>query len=378
MTITKTAVAGRLPMLPSLAAGLALLTFGSLPVRAQQPTLGSVLKNSGVAVSGYVDASYSWLSESGVFTSGTPARVFDDQTNAFTLHQAALTAGYQPDKGWGGLVNLTAGEDAKVIKSLGSSTDNFDVTQAYVQYAGAHTTFMAGKFATLAGAELIDPTGDSTYSRSILFGYAIPFTHTGVRATFKASDAVSFVVGLNNGWDQMQDANAQKTLELAFDYTPGSHFSLFANGYSGDEPSSFGNDRRSLLDLVANITANDKLSFTVNVDVGRQAGYASLVNGNNITAKWSGVAGYLNYKLSSKWGLVVRAEYLDDKDGFRTGVIQKWKEGTVALRYMPAGPAEIRFELRDDKSNNPTFVSKDGLSVGDGMKSAGIEFLYKF
>jgi len=29
------------------------------------------------------------------------------------------------------------------------------------------------------------------YSRSILFGYAIPFAHTGIRATYAASDSMT-------------------------------------------------------------------------------------------------------------------------------------------------------------------------------------------
>ena len=48
------------------------------------------------------------------------------------------------------------------------------MTQAYVQYATGSWTFIGGKFVTLAGAETINPTTDTNFSRSILFGYAFP------------------------------------------------------------------------------------------------------------------------------------------------------------------------------------------------------------
>ena len=52
------------------------------------------------------------------------------------------------------------------------------------------------------------------YSRSILFGYAIPFTHTGVRATYKVNDMLTVLGGVNQGWDAFEDPNHDKTLEL--------------------------------------------------------------------------------------------------------------------------------------------------------------------
>src|SRR6266853_76284 len=141
------------------------------PAKPTGPSLTDVLAASGVDLRGYADAAYSYLSGMGVFTSGVADRVFDTEPNSFNLHQAALIIGYQPKEGFGGLVNLTAGRDARVIASLGEATSNFDVTQAFVQYAHGPLTIIGGKFVTLAGAEVINSTQDTNYSRSILFGY---------------------------------------------------------------------------------------------------------------------------------------------------------------------------------------------------------------
>ena len=362
------------------------------PAKPTAPSLTDVLAVSGIDVHGYVDTAYSYLSGMGVFTSGVADRVFDTEPNAFNLHQAALTIDYQPKEGFGGLVNLTAGRDARVIASLGESTSNFDVTQAFAQYAHGPVTIIAGKFVTLAGAEVINSTQDTNYSRSILFGYAIPFTHTGARLTYAASDQVSVIVGVNNGWDQLQDANKQKTGELGVSFTPNKMFSLSVQGYSGVEQLSGGtfigagtHGVRSLIDAVGTYSATSQLTFVLNIDWGRQENVTSLVNGASITAKWDGAAAYANYQVNDQWRLSVRAEYFDDKDGYRTGVIQKWKEATLTLAYLPTKFIEIRGEVRGDKSDSNVFVKDTsffsgipGAGVNDNQVSVGLEAVYKF
>src|SRR5205823_8247790 len=110
----------------------------------------------------------------------------------------------------------------------------------FEQYAHGPLTIIGGKCVTLAWAEVINSTQDTNYSRSILFGYAIPFSQTGARLTYAASDQLSLIVGVNSGWDQLQDANKQKTAELGVSYTPSKMFSLAVQGYSGVEQLSGG------------------------------------------------------------------------------------------------------------------------------------------
>ena len=362
------------------------------PPAPTAPALTDVLTASGVDVHGYVDAAYSYLSGTGIFTSGTANRVFDTEPNSFNLHQAALTIDYQPKEGFGALVNLTAGRDARVIASAGEATSNFDVTQAFAQYAHGPLTVIGGKFVTLAGAEVINSTLDTNYSRSILFGYAIPFTHTGVRLTYAASDQLSLIVGVNNGWDQLQDQNKQKTGELGVSFTPNKLFALTVQGYSGVEQLSGGtfvgagrHGVRDLIDAVATYNATSQLTFILNVDWGNQENFTSLVNGASIKAKWDGAAAYANYQANDQWRLSVRAEYFDDKDGYRTGVIQKWKEGTLTLAYLPTKFIELRGEARYDKSDSGAFVKNStflsgvpGVGVSDNQTSIGVEAVYKF
>lgn len=351
-----------------------------MPAKPAAPTFGDVLDASGVSISGYLDMAYSNLSGTGAFTSGTPNRVFDTEPNSFNLHQAAITLAKQPKEGFGGLVNLTLGKDAGSIKSYGQTSNDFDVTQAFVQNATGPLTVIAGKFVTLAGAEVINSTSNTNYSRSILFGYAIPFAHTGLRATYAVNDQLSLIAGVNNGWDQAKDMNKQKTLELGVSYMPVKTFMLSVVDYSGKEqyngaPSGIVDlvgGQRNLLDIVATLNATDQLTFVLNYDNGTQENDSTLIK-----AKWSGVAGYANYKMNDQWMVSLRAEQLDDKDGYRTGVTQKWKETTLTLGYMPTPSVQLRAEVRADKSNVSSFVGSDSLAK-KSQNSLGLEAIYKF
>src|SRR5947207_2700633 len=126
----------------------------ALAQAARAPTLSQVLDASGLNVSGYIDAGYSYANRN---IEATPQfRVFDSQNNSFALHQFGLQVAKQPTRGFGGVVNITAGSDAQVIQAFPDASGSmFDITQAYGQYASGDLTLLAGKFVTLAGSEVI-------------------------------------------------------------------------------------------------------------------------------------------------------------------------------------------------------------------------------
>ncbi|MDA8364891.1 MAG: outer membrane beta-barrel protein [Gammaproteobacteria bacterium] len=355
------------------------------------PTLGDVLQASGITFSGYIDTSYSYLTGNGLFTSGTANRVYDAQHNGFDLHTIDLSASDLPASGFGGMAQLDYGTDATVDSSAGlpgavagSGNTEVDVQQAYFQYATGPLTVMAGKFATLAGEEVISSPLDYNFTRGILFGYAIPATHTGVRANYAINSNYKLIVGVNNGWNVVTPTATTgygKTLELGFQATPIKPLSLTADVYSGDAggftsgtaaPSGVVG-RRDLLDLVASYTVTDALTLAAEGDEGQQQNAMAVGS----SAKWDGVGGWANYAINSRWRVAGRLEYFNDKNGFTTGIPQKWKEGTLTLAYMPTAQVELRGEVRYDKSDKPVFEMVNGTSK-DSQSSVGVEALYKF
>jgi hypothetical protein len=347
------------------------------------PTLDKVLDASGISVSGYIDAGYTH-SDRNIEGAPVPARVFDNQNNSFALHQFGLTVAKQPKEGFGGLVNLTIGKDAQVIHSIpegvtptptpASATSMFDVTQAFLQYAGGPLTLIAGKFTTLHGTEVIASSGNTNVSRSILFG-SVPFTHTGVRATWALGDAVSLIAGVNNGWDQLTDPNKGKTLELGAILTPIKPLSVTVSGYSGKETTSATTEgTKSSLNVVASYTITEPLS------VGLEALSVSQENagGGTTKQKYTGYAGYVTYMFSPKFRGVLRGESFDDKDGLRfstTGT--KYKEVTLTAAFLASDSFEARVEGRRDSATNTVFTDYAG-AASKTMTSIALQGLYKF
>jgi hypothetical protein len=344
---------------------------------APVPTLDKVLEASGISVSGYIDAGYTH-SDRNVETAFS-TRVFDSQNSSFLLHQFGITVAKQPKEGFGGLVNLTVGKDANVIQSFpGTVNATFDVTQGFLQYAGGPLTVIAGKFVTLSGTEVIASPGNNNVSRSILFG-AIPFTHTGVRATWALSDTVSLIAGVNNGWDQLQDANKGKTAELGATLNPIKPLNITLSAYSGKEVVTPGGvpvpeGTRTSINAVASYTIIDPLS------VGLEVLNVSQDNtvGGTAKGKYSGVAGYVTYMFAPKFRGALRAESFDDKDGIRFGTTStKYKEVTLTGAFLASDSFEARVEGRRDNATNTKFTDFAG-APSKTMTSIALQGLYKF
>jgi putative OmpL-like beta-barrel porin-2 len=367
-----------------LASAISALFAAPVTVLAQAkppaaPTLDKVLEASGITTSGYIDAGYTYSNRAIDPTqpgAGVNTRVFDAQNNSFALHQLGLTMAKQPKEGFGGLVNLTIGKDAQVIHSFPEAPNSslFDVTQAYLQYASGSLTVIGGKFTTLHGTEVIASPGNTNVSRSILFG-AVPFTHTGLRATWALSDAVSLIAGVNNGWDQVTDQNRGKTAELGVTLTPIKPLSVTVSGYSGSEPTANGNGTRTSANLVASYAFTD--AFSIGLE------YLSFSQDNALAAgakaKYSGYAGYVTYMLTPKWRGVVRLESFDDHDGFHfaTAGQVKYTEGTVTIGYLPSDSVELRAEVREDRADQTVFAQYDG-TTSKTLMTLALQGLYKF
>lgn len=364
-----------------LATGLML---GGATSYAAAPTLGEVLDASGITATGYVDGGYYHFD-----TDSFGYNAFQTNPNTFDLQQAAITIAKQPKEGFGALVNVTAGSNASPIKSVGSNTTNVDLTQGFVQYASGPLTVIGGKFVTLMGAEVIASNGNTNISRSIEFFNGIAFTHTGLRATYAATDTLSLIAGVNNGWDQQTDANKGKTLELGAAWNPAAVFSLAAQGYVGQEQVGIGpfattNTQRSIVDVVATVKPIAPLSLVLNLDYAKQ----KAPSGSGASdAKWTSIVGYVNYQLSDKWRTSLRLEQFDDKDSYRLitagvlttasyGTDEKVKEGTLTVGYAPTANSELRAEYRMDKADDKIYT-KNGNAT-DKVNFFAFEGIYKF
>lgn len=342
------------------------------------PSLSELLDGWGLKLTGYVDATYAYQ------RNDTDSRDY----STFALQQAAFTLSKLPTSGFGALVNVVAGQNpysatgfGSTAAGQGSTTTGFYLLQGFVQYATGAWTLQAGKFMTLAGAEVPAPISNTNTTRSILFSFE-PVTHTGIRATYAVNDQVNLIVGVNNGWTDSDTADGSRTAEAGLCVTPSKTLAWTLQGYYGRNNSNYVDSsgpvqtRIGLLDTVLTWSATGAVTLVGSVDYGNVAS-------TSITpfASWYGAALYANYAINSQWRVSLRGEYLDDRDGYLTknfdpaflGADQKLKEVTLTFGYEPISSVELRLEGRYDtpsKVDDTQWVPK--------TYQAWLEAIYKF
>ena len=372
------------------------------------PTMGQILNASGITTSGYFDVIYNHANRD--LQNGFCDRVADCQNNNLALHQFGLQVAKQPKEGFGWLVNVTAGLDAKAFESYpfntaGSGYQQVDLTQAYGQYAHGPVTVMAGKFTAIPGMEVIWQPSNYNTSRSILYS-AEPFTETGVRVNYALNDSVTLIGGVINGWDQVSGgANGGKTVELAATVAPRKSLNFTISDYNGKMNSAVGGfagttatiggvtnvvptGDRNLLNLVVNYTPIDPLTLGLDYVNVSQKNFGQLlpgsvvgspIYGNPITAKYDGYALYATYMFTPKWRLALRAENFNDQNGFHFGTADTtYREATATLSWLESDSFELRGEVRGDHASNPVFTVASGSALSKTLTTYAIEGLYKF
>ncbi|MGH9641343.1 MAG: outer membrane beta-barrel protein, partial [Terriglobales bacterium] len=132
---------------------------------------------------------------------------------------------------------------------------------------------------------------------------------------------------------------------------------------------------------VATYNATSALTFVLSYDWGKQEQHAE----GDPDLDWDGAAFYTNYAFSDRWRASLRLEYLDDKDGFVSGLAgirQKLKEGTLTFGYAPVKSFELRMEVRYDKSDKTTFSRSisdvDASPFADSQTGLALQGVFKF
>ncbi|HMG95606.1 MAG TPA: porin, partial [Gemmatimonadaceae bacterium] len=322
-----------------------------------------------LAVNAFVSTAYEYNSNRP--TNGASSyRVFDFSDNSFNLDVAELVvqiAATKPNDA-GFRVDLAAGNSIpQITKTQDQNAAQFDLQQAFASYIaplGSGLRFDAGKFVTHMGYELIEGYDgyNDNYSRSILFGYAIPFTHTGVKASYAFSRKVAGMVEVVNGWDLLRDNNRSKSVGAQLALTPVAPLQVLLNWIGGPELANNNHSNRNVFDLVAILKPTNTLTLGLNGDYGKENG-TSLVNPGS-DATWKGIAGYATYALTSKFSVALRGETFHDEDGVRlgTGTRAILSEGTFTPSYKFTDHVLLRGEARYDKANQPILTRKGTLS----------------
>lgn len=274
-------------------------------------------------------------------------RNFDVKANQFSLNMAKITLEHTPAP-VGFRLDLGFGRAFDMIHGAETGPEIFqNIEQAFVSYKpekarGLQVDF--GKFVTWAGAEVIETHSNWNYSRSLLFAYALPYYHFGLRATQPVGSHLSVGASLVNGWNSVEDINSGKTAgftgALSFGKATWTH-----NYYVGPEKADTNAGLRHLYDTTLLVMPTSRTAFYLNFDYGVER---NALRGGQ---RWVGVAGAARVAVNSWLAFAPRLEWFNDPDGFATGTVQKLKEATLTAEVKFKEGVLGRLEYRRDWSN---------------------------
>jgi hypothetical protein len=331
------------------------------------------------SLSGFVDMYYGYNANQPASRSNS-FRSFDGQANQFALNLVELVVdktpvptnsrtGYHIALGFGQAINAVNGSEPG-----GLGFDQY-LKEAYFSYlapVGKGLQVDFGKFVTPAGAEVIETKDNWNYSRGLLFSYAIPYYHFGMRAKYAFNDKYSLTGYVVNGWNNLVDNNTGKTYGMSFGWNATKKINIAQNYMAGPEQGANSNWRQ-LWDTVVTYSPTAKLSLMANADYGRGDRAVGIAH----PVFWSGVAGYVKYSLNPKYVIATRYEYYDDHDGFTTGTAQNFNGITGTFEHTIAGHILTRLEFRRDISSRPTFVKGANTPVtSQNTAAAGLVFMF--
>ncbi len=292
-------------------------------------------------LSGSVDTYFSSnLSSSDI---GSVGVLSDVGANGFGLGMANTVFTYEKGKG-GVVADLAFGPRANAANAYTGA-----INQLYAYYqATDKLKFTIGQFNTFFGYEVISPSGNFNYSVSYLFN-AGPFSHTGFKLDYAASEDLSFMVALTNPHGVVAGANDTNDYQLGFQTGYKGQFFNLAYGADG-----FGFTDVLYLDYTGGFDVTDSFFLGIN---------AAYANSSDADSGYQGIALYLQQTLSETFSLGLRPEFYTTTSGAGDASQTAFTlTGNTNLTDSLKLVTEVRYDTSDDIT---FFGEKDitGLTV---------------
>lgn len=313
-----------------------------------------------VAVSGFVDVSYSGNLDLGTDTFGLDQVEIDVDRG---WSQGALRADVEWEKDGDGFA--LAAEQGWV---------------SYVPTFAPKLTFTLGKFNAPIGFELLDAPDMYQFSHGLVFTYGLPTNLTGAMFASQVTEDIDLRAYVVNGWDRNDlAAPGPKTIGGRAGYSLGDLGGVGIAAISGRENLEEEGTAYSLERTVIDVDA----SFTPRPDLllGGEFAFGSRELGgeDGVEADFTGFLVMAHYDYNAWGGMTVRFDWFDDPDGAYFGFAAG--ETRTALTLAPTfvlgdGMAAL-VELRVDASSEDVFVDRDG-ETKSSTTSAALNLTYEF
>ena len=355
-------------------------------------------------------------------------RTFDSQANSFVPHlmvvgiERSARAGSALDR-VGFRAQIGIGADARFARARtdyqpGTDNTELDFQELFGEYLvpiGNGLKIQAGEMRSLVGYETVNSHENPNFSRSFTWGFAQPFSTTGIRFIYPLVSWATASIGLNNGWDNIEDSDRAKSFEYRLDLTPYEKFGLSLYGSYGAEQSN-GNAidgnaasgicvkgtprcdpaaKRTVVGAIITLKPTDEDTLVLEPYYGNEGNASEQSKSQN--ARWNALIAYYTHDFNDQqkpnaFSLRIRGEIFEDAGGARTciggtninggantcatfpgavgfapldgafntasgrGTRQTLREGTFTLQYKPAPSLITRAEFRYDKSDQNVFL----------------------
>lgn len=301
---------------------LSLLCLAGLVVNAQEEEKGALTISGNVDVYGTTN-----------FTegAGTPGILIanPENANAFGLGFANTVFAYEKGKA-GVVADIAFGPRAEDANLAGA------INQLYAYYnVSDKLTLTAGQFNTFLGYEVINPNANFNYTVSYLFN-AGPFSHTGVKLDYAASEDLSLMLAVTNGFAvSSTDGNATDATQLGAQV---GYKGQYLNLIYGEIAEGSANDW-----LFVDYTGGFDLSDSFYV--GINAAYANSSNDND---GYQGVALYLQNAFSDTFALGLRPEFFQENGASDASVTALTLTANTSLTDNLKLITDLRYDNSED------------------------------
>jgi hypothetical protein len=336
------------------------------------PLLTWAQDSSKISITGFVDAYYS-KNVAKPSTRMNKLRNFDIPENQFTLSLAEIVfqkkaepVGFRVDLDFGATNDIVHGIAPYGTTAYNTLTNFQQACLTAVIPIGEGLTLDVGKFVTHMGYEVIESKDNWNHSRSLLFAWAVPYYHTGVRLMYPLTSNLTATVHVVNGWNSITDNNDQKSFGLTLNYAPSPSTSIIMNVMDGfEQPTGFDVGKKTVFDFIMTHQLSDAFTLALNLDYGDER-LALTGTSTPVLPTWKGLALYGRYAIDSKSVVALRGEIFDDPMGYATGSgVPRLdvKEVTGTYEYKFADALIVRGEGRYDFSNATIFDKKNNVNT---------------
>jgi hypothetical protein len=359
------------------AVGVVSLTSAARADETKVSQMNTALSNT--TISGYVDVSAQFTPQS-EGNGSAPNYYYNQPGNSINLNVVDIAIDKPEDESpWasGYHVEFFVGP---IANSSGGMGLNNDIRQAYVTLrtpVGNGIDWKIGIFDTIVGYESTTTANNPNYTKS--YGYNMePTTHTGILASYKATDWLSTQFGVA---DESYAGGGGYTAAS----TSGLYHPTFMWGPTLTAPDSFGWAKGATLsaatiitgdNTAGNTSSNGHSGKTIYVGLTLPTPIAALkfgaafdyMNAADVSGNEWDAAVYSTYQFNDKLSLNLRAEYLEAKPIDTAGAFNggfgnnEAQEITATLQYALWANVLTRLEVRWDHSNsdNAGFITPAG------------------